>query len=309
MPGMGTRLDRRQMDRGIAAIAAMQHGTVAYRQLHALGLSNSAVARRVATGRLHRLHKGVYAVGHPAVTLTGHWRAATLACGPDAFLSHRSAAALWDLRPAVQGHPPEVLVRRGGGRKRPGITVHRTIALDPEDVTVHCGIPVTTAARTLVDLAEVVSPRALERALDEAEEALRLDWRTVDAVLDRHPARIGTRRVRAAMARHEVGSTRSRSPLEEAVLALCDRHDLPRPRLNAMVAGMEVDCWWPEHRLVVEADSRRHHLTTRAFERDRIRDAELLLAGMRVLRLTHHRLSTDEEGVATTLRRLLAPPG
>jgi very-short-patch-repair endonuclease len=151
-----------------------------------------------------------------------------------------------------------------------------------------------------------VSRRTLERALDEAEAELRLDWRSVADVLDRHPARAGAARVRAVLADHHVGSTRSRSPLEEAVLALCDRHDLPRPRLNAMVAGMEVDCWWPEHRLVVEADSRRHHLTTRAFERDRIRDAELLLEGIRVLRLTHRRLTEDERGVVEALRRLLA---
>lgn len=301
---MRARSDEPQTDRVTAAIATRQHGVIAYRQLRALGLSASAIDRRVRRGRLHRLHKGVYAVGHVAVSREGHWMAATLACGTGAVLSHRSAAGLWELRPTAR-LKPEVLVRGRYGRSQPSITVHRTTTLDDADITIHRGIPVTTPARTLVDLAEVVPRRALERALDEAEHGLRLDWRTLTDVLDRHPARTGAARIRAILAEHEIGSTRSRSALEESVLALCDRHGLPRPRLNETVSGFEVDCWWPEHRLVVEADSLRHHLTAAAFERDRARDAELVVEGIRVLRLTHRRLSQDEPEVVATLRRLL----
>jgi very-short-patch-repair endonuclease len=231
--------------------------------------------------------------------------AAVLALGPQAVLSHRSAVALWNLRasPVI-----EVTVPGDGGRRpRDGIAVHRSRTLGASDVTRHRGIPVTTPARTLLDYAEVVPRRLLERVLDEAEAALRLDWRTVDDVIERHPGRAGGRRLRAVIDRHDIGSTRSRSELEEAVLALCDRHDLPRPHLNARVAGMEVDCWWPDHRLVVEADSRRHHQTAYAFERDRMRDAALVAEGIRVIRLTHRRITEAETAVADLLRRVMAP--
>jgi very-short-patch-repair endonuclease len=153
----------------------------------------------------------------------------------------------------------------------------------------------------------VVARRTLERALDEAEATLKLDWRTVGDVLDRHSGRIGAKRLRATIERHDIGSTRSRSELEEAVLALCNRQGLPRPQLNVQLAGTEVDFWWPEHRLVVEADSRRHHQTAAAFERDRLRDAELVVDGIRVIRLTHRRVVHDEAAVHALLERLLAP--
>lgn len=293
------------LDRRIAQTAGGQHGMIAHRQLRALGLGPGGIDKRVRSGRLHPHHRGVYSVGHDVTTQEGRWMAAVLALGPTAVLSHRSAAALWELRasPVVEVTVPG----DGGRRRRDGILLHRSKTLTELDVTTHRGIPVTTPARTLVDYAEVVARRTLERALDEAEVTLRLDWRTVDDVLARHPGRVGAKRLRAAIERHDIGSSRSRSELEEAVLALCDRAGLPRPRMNVQLAGMEVDFWWPEHRLVVEADSRRHHHTAAAFERDRLRDAELVVEGIRVIRLTHRRVVHDEVAVAALLSRLLAP--
>jgi hypothetical protein len=231
--------------------------------------------------------------------------AAVLACGPLAVLSHRSAAALWDMRPRSP-FVPDVCVPTRAGRGQPGIAVHRSGTLDARDVTTHRGIPVTTPARTLIDLAEVVPRRVLERAMDEAEAELRLDWRTVRDAIARHPGRVGAARVRSVLDRHDVGSTLTRSALEEMVLDSCDRHGLPRPEVNATVGGLEVDFWWPAKGLVLEADSRRHHDTRAAFERDRARDATRLVEGLRVVRVTYRRVTETPEEVASLLAALLA---
>src|SRR3954471_9971641 len=153
-----------RVDREIARLAMRQHGVVARRQLRALGLSNAAVAHRVAAGRLHRVHHGVYAVGHRLLAPRGWWLAAVLACGPGAVLSDASAAALWGLRPSAPIRP-DVSVRTSAGRARPGVRIHRRAGLRPDETTTCDGIPVTTPARTVLDLAARLPPRALERVL------------------------------------------------------------------------------------------------------------------------------------------------
>ncbi len=189
---MREKLDPTHLDHRLAALAAGQHGRVARRQLLALGIGSAAIGRRVANGRLHPVHRGVYAVGHVVRSPAGDWMAAVLACGPLAVLSHRSAAALWDMRPRSP-FVPDVCVPTRAGRGQPGIAVHRSGTLDARDVTTHRGIPVTSPARTLIDLAEVVPRRVLERAKDEAEAELRLDWRTVRDAIARPPAGSGQR--------------------------------------------------------------------------------------------------------------------
>jgi very-short-patch-repair endonuclease len=166
------------------------------------------------------------------------------------------------------------------------------------------GVPLTTPARTLLDLAEVVPGRALERAVAEAENLRLFDLSAVERTIAAHPHRHGAARLGAVLSDAAVGDELTRSELEERVLAICVRHRLPRPLLNARVAGLEVDFYWPAARLVVEADSRRYHLTSAAFERDRERDAQLMLHGIRVLRLTSRRIAAEPDGVAATLTAL-----
>jgi very-short-patch-repair endonuclease len=287
-------------DQRLAAIAGRQYGVVRRAQLYELGFDNPALERRIANGRLHRLHRGVYAVGHTIVPPRGRWLAAVLACGDGAVLSHRSAAALWDIRPTTATRIDVTVAHTSGVRTTATIVVHRSRRA-VEAVT--CDrVPVTTPGRTLLDLATALPRRQLEKAAEMAE-ALRLN-----VVVD--PDHPGARRLAAAMA-HDLSHT-TRSPLEDDFLALCDRFEIPRPRVNAIVEGFEVDFCWPDERLVVETDG-RHHLTRAAFERDRARDALLLVRGWRVMRFTGRQVRRDTEEVAALVlsarSRSLATPG
>jgi Protein of unknown function (DUF559) len=172
---------------------------------------------------------------------------------------------------------------------------------------VHDAVPVTTPARTLLDLAEVVPRRSLERAVEEAEALRLFDLRAVDRVLAAHPHRHGARRLWKVLGDTALDEGLTRSQLEERLVALAADAGLPRPAINARVAGLEVDCYWPQAGLVVEADSVRHHHTRAAFERDRARDAQLMLAGLRVLRLTHRRIVREPAAVRATLLALVGP--
>jgi very-short-patch-repair endonuclease len=294
------------VDREIARIAARQHGVVATRQLAALGLSRSAVAARAAAGRLHRVHRGVYAVGHPRLSLHGHWMAAVLTAGPEAALSHASAAALWELRPTAATRI-DVSVRTTGGRhERPRLRIHRTPSLDPDEVTDHQAIPVTTPARTLLDLASSLPRRALERALDQAEILELFDLRALRSIVAAHPREPGTGALAQALNEHDAGTTVTKSELEECFLELCERYALGRPQVNTRVAGLEVDFLFAAHRLVVEVDGYRFHRSRSAFERDRERDAILARHGFRALRFSHRQVTRRRSEVAaavlTTIR-------
>jgi very-short-patch-repair endonuclease len=289
-------------DRQIAALAAQQHGVVAARQLAAIGLPQRAVSHRTAAGRLHRVHRGVYAVGHPVLTRYGRWMAAVLAAGPGAALSHASAAALWEIR-ASNAMRTDVSVPRPSGRaKRARLRIHRAGALGSDEVTTHHGIPVTTPARTLLDLASSLPRRALERALDQAEILELFDLRQLTNMSDAHRGERGAGAMAAALGDHHAGTTVTRSALEEAFLALCAAHALERPQTNVRVCGLEVDFLFPAQRLVVEADSWRFHRTRSAFERDRRRDAILARAGYRTLRFTHRQMAGAPAEVAQMIR-------
>jgi hypothetical protein len=255
-------------------------------------------------GRLHRVHVGVYAVGHRKLSAHGHRMAAVLACGPGAVFSHRAGAALWGLRASAR---PRIDVTVGrGGRGGPGIDVHRVRALHPDDRTVHDGIPVTTVARTLLDLAEVLRANEVERAFDEAERLRLLDMRALAAVCERATGRHGLRVLRPLLADARPSVAETRSPLERVFLSFCRDHGLPLPAVNVLAAGFTVDALWPKQRLVVELDSYEFHGRSRgAFERDRARDAALQLAGYRVVRITWRRLTREPEAVAATIRALL----
>jgi hypothetical protein len=226
--------------------------------------------------------------------------AAVLACGPDAVLSHRSAAALWGLRPTGRSGI-EVTAPRGRHGHH-GITLHRVRQLHPHDRARREHIPVTAVPRTLLDLAEVVRVGQLERAV-EASERLRLfDLAAVQALLARSPGRHGLAPLREVIAAY-VPQPVTRSEFERCLLPFCDAWGIRRPETNVVVEGHEVDALWREERLIGELDGRAFHDTAAAFERDRLRDTDLQLAGYKVLRITWRRLTREPAAVAETLRR------
>jgi very-short-patch-repair endonuclease len=233
-----------------------------------------------------------------ALTRNARFMAAVLACGEGAALSHFSAAVLWGLLTA-EGQAIHVTVE--GNRVCPGVVVHRS-PLQGERVR-RFGIVVTTPARTIVDLADVVARRrTLERAIDEAEY-LRLDWK---GAAPRHGRR-GSGLLSSVLAVHEPGSTRTRSELEEMFLEFCDSRGLPGPEVNSGIEGYECDFVWRDERLIVETDGGAAHGTPGARERDPVRDADLQIAGWRVIRIPSTRLSRQPDAVETQLRRLLTP--
>lgn len=226
--------------------------------------------------------------------------AAVLACGPGAALSYRAGGAHWQL---VRDRGPCAVTVPQARRSRPGIQVHHA-RLPADEVTVHEGIPVTTVPRTLFDLAAVLPERQLERAVNEAEVLRLWDELSLDRLLARYPRHRGNRAVRAALHGRRAGATVTRSELEEMFLAAIDAAGLPRPEINALVEGFEVDAVWREARLVVELDGRDAHGTALAFERDRGRDRVLQVAGWRPVRITHRQLRGELGAVIEDLSRL-----
>jgi hypothetical protein len=291
-------------ERVIAWLAGRQHGVVSRGQLLVVGFKQTAIDRRVAAGRLHRVHRGVYAVGHRVLGPRGRWMAAVLACGEGAALSHRSAGALWEIRFSSSGFI-DVSVPRAGGRRRPGLRIHRATGLRREEVTTKDGIPVTTPARTVLDLAAVLDERPLQQLLDRTELLELTDYPTLGAIARAHPGHHGVPELRHALQTHDAGTTLTKSELEERFLALCRDHGLPTPLVNTWPSGKEVDFHFPGHGLIVETDSWTHHRSREAFESDRARDALHARAGYRTLRFTHRQLVDEPATVAATVAAIL----
>lgn len=269
-------------DRVVAEIAGRQYGVVTSAQLRATGISKDGATRRVQAGRLHRLHRGVYAVGHKRLGNEGIWLAGVLACGEGAALSHRSAAALWSLLPGSRGIVDITVPGTGGRRKRRDIRLHRSPLLTPAVTTRRSGIPVTIPARTLTDLRGVTTPDEFRAAVRQAE-ILGLD-----------------------LGEQGVDADPTRSELERRFLRLCRRHRIPTPKVNVRIGPFLVDFLWPDKRLIVETDGYRFHRGRLAFESDRARDVELKLLGYVVVRFTHRQVVNEPSRVARTLRVLLA---
>jgi hypothetical protein len=272
-------------------------------QLLELGFGEGAIKYRVAIGRLHRVHVGVYAVGHTKLDWRGVLMAAVLACGPKAVLSHRSAARLWGIR-ANSRRDVDVTVPGRGLRRRRGIHPHAVRSLDPRDVTVIDGIPVTTLARTLLDLAEVAPKDHVIRAMTEAEIKRIIDLNALNELLARSPGRWGRKPLREILA-DAVIEPATREELEARFLELCREAGLPKPVINTLVEGKLVDAVWPEQKLIVELDSWAFHHHRKAFEDDRERDFALTLADYRVVRITWRQLTREPETVKARLRTLL----
>lgn len=290
-PQVRAKRDKHEADALIARVAATQHGVISLGQLRIAGLSSSAIDRRVTAQRLHRIHRRVYAVGHRRLSDRGRWMAAVLACGEGAVLSHLNAAELWGIHRRVRrlsdvGGRAEVadvhvtVPSTAGIRRRRGIVLHRSSTLMPCHCTLGDGIPVTTPTRTLADIHPLLSPARFAAALREAEFLL--------LPINEH-----------------FDSDRARTDLEQAMLALCRRHRLPRPEVNVRVDRYEVDFLWRRERLIVEGDGWDSHRSRSAFEEDRARDARLAVLGYEVVRFTWRQVTSDSAAVAATIRTLL----
>lgn len=311
MPGVGretstglTKRDRPSVDLAIAAIAARQYGVIALAQLTALGLSASAVRMRVAAGRLHRVHRGVYSVGHRLLSPRGEWMAATRALGPGALLSHRAAAALWDLIRMPKGPIDVTVPGRGGRSRRRGIVVHRR-QVSAEQRAVCDRIAVTSVARTLLDLAEVVDAGLLQRAYERAAKLELLDLRAIERTLAIANGRRGVTALAALLPYDPAAAAAADSELERIFCDLVEPTDLPEPQVNVLVDGFLVDAYWPEARLVVELDSYEFHSDRPVFERDHLKIGKLTLAGYLVLPLTFRQVVDTPEWVIGAVRELL----
>jgi predicted transcriptional regulator of viral defense system len=290
-----------------AELAARQHGVVALGQLVALGIPPATVRSWVATHRLIRLYRGVFAVGHRHLRAEGRYLAGVLACGPGAVLSHLTAAALWEIRRSAAALL-DVTVPGRTGRKQRRLRVHDASQLPADEITEKDAVPCTTVARTLLDLAAVLPQRGIEAAVETSERLELLDLRSVTILLARHRGRRGTARLRRALAGFDAEVLRARSETEARFFHLCVDSGIPRPLVNRLVEGggqrYEVDFHWPAARSIVETDS-PHHDTIAARRRDFVRDAALRRAGWKVIRCRWHHVVLDPAPLVETVRRSL----
>jgi predicted transcriptional regulator of viral defense system len=291
-----TFLVQASIDRALSELASRQQLVFGLDQLRELGLSASAVRRRVTAGRLHRIHHGVYSlVPREHLKREGLYMAAVLACGAGAVLSHRSAAALHELRSGYWKR--EVTVPRRSRRKHAGLKIHCSTGLTEADVTVVKNIPVTTVHRTLFDLAEVVDERQLERAFDQAEIAEVLDMRAIEDQLARNPTRPAAKAVRNVLETHYIGKTPTWNENEELLLSITRGLGIPDPDTNQFIdlhdgePAIRVDFFWRDLKIVVEADSQKWHGSRQRQEIDRRRDQRLTAAGWTVIRTTWRQMT------------------
>jgi len=298
-------MSRIERDRALAEIGARQHGTISRRQALAIGFSPSAIGRMLAAGRLREVHAGVYAIGPHELSAVGYQFAALLAIGPDPLLSHQTSASKQDLvRASSIVH---VSISTRVQRRLAGVVVHRPRRIDPEDRVRIDGLPMTGLPRTLLDLAEVLRIGQLESAIEAADRSGRLDVVAIQGVVERYRGHRGCRPLKRIIGPF-VSTPDANEGLERKFQLLLAEFGLPLPQLNVLVEGLVVDCWWPEARLVIELDSQGWHKTWQAHERDRKRDAILLRAGIRCLRITHHRLQQERLEVAHDVSAALAIP-
>jgi very-short-patch-repair endonuclease len=295
--------DRRALNAAIWKLVTRQHGVIARWQLLEMGLSKRRIERRIDSGRLYPVWRGVYAVGRPQLDRYGNWMAATLACGPTAVLSHSSAALLWGFGSA-RGGPIEVTVLRASPRCRRGIRVHRRPTLRPEDLATHEGIPVTSAVHTLIDEAGRLTRPRLERAVNEADKLDRVKVDELHAVLTHYRGVPGSRALLELL--DPLTFRLSDSKLEQAMRERSDAAGLPTPETKARVNGYEVDFFWPELGIVVEADGLRYHRTPLQQRRGLERDQAHTASGLRPLRFSHWQIAFEPSYVQRILRETVA---
>jgi very-short-patch-repair endonuclease len=294
--------DQNSNARGAAAwrLARAQHGVLTRSDLLAVGFSTKGIKHRVASGRLHLVSRGIYAVGRPELTPDGRRMAAVLVCGDGAMLSHRSAAELWGI--GREGDTIDVTVRRKCEIRRKGLKVRCRPSLDAGSLTRWRGIPVTHPVQTLIDLATELKPLRLERAVNEADKLDLVDPETLRRALDGHTGELGVKKLATLLDRHTFRL--SDSDLEVLFRPLALAAHFPVPLTKHWLLGYETDFWFPDHDLVVETDGLRYHRTpaqqTRMAKRDQVHTA----SGLRVLRFTHWQIAYAPDEVTTVLRRI-----
>jgi very-short-patch-repair endonuclease len=290
-------------DARVAAVAAQQRGRVARRQLLDVGLTVGQVGLMVRRGRMFRLHQGVYAVGHLAPVALGRETAALLAAGEGALLSHLSAGVLWDMLDDDATDEVHVLVDAARNSRRSGIRCRRSTLIEAADRRTRHGLPVTSPAHVLLDLAGEFDERRLVRAYDRGQIAGILRPRDIEELLRRTTSHPHRRRF-AALLGDRPGITRSEA--EQLLLGLVRDAGLPLPHVNQRLHGFEVDFHWPEAALVIEVDGFAYHSSRAAFERDHARDARLKAAGVEVLRITWRQLEREPLAVVALIAQALA---
>lgn len=290
----------------MAELASRQHGVLARWQLLERGIGRGVLARGLERGHLHLVHQGVYAAGHPSLTVLGTLMAAVLAGGPGALLSHMTAGSLWGVVTALPGLV-DVTVRRSGRGGRDGIRMHRPRQFPAAERRIRDGVPLTSPSRTLLDLGAVLGQSDLRDALRAAGRRNLLDAARLTALASA-PGRRGRKTLLELLAAYRP-PPETRSKLQDLFIDLVDDAGLPRPAVDVVVEGCEVDCLWPAERVIVELDSWGFHGDRDAFERDRHRDVRLQLAGYAVLRFTWERVTTDPEGVIADVGAALTRRG
>jgi len=283
-------------------LARNQHAVVTSDQLRRVGYTRQAIDHRIRTGRLHPLHRGVYAVGRPHVTNHGRWMAAVLACD-GAVLSHSSAAALWRIGPEKRG-VVELSLPSLSRRRRPGLEIHQRPALLHRDLTIEFGIPVTTVVQTLLDLTPRLDRAGVERMINEADKYNLVNPPQLRRALDERPGQKGVALLRHILDRRTFRLTKEE--LERRFLPLASRAGLPVPLTGQWVNEFEVDFYWPDLGLVVETDGLRYHRTPAEQARDRLRDQAHTAAGLTQLRFTHEQVRYEPEHVLSVLRAVAA---
>ena len=288
------------VERAIAAVARRQDNVITHDQLLEAGLGRGGIARRLAARTMQHLHRGVYLLGAAPPTPMARARAAVLACGAGAVVSHRSAAELLGLLPEIGGEVDVTVVGRNPGL-HPGIGLHRPRALALNHVRSMRGIPITSVARTICDLAATEPPREVEAAFQEALYREIVTERPLAAIIKREPRRKGAPVVRALIEDPRM----TRSEKERVLLRLIDAAQLPRPMTNVRVHGYLIDAYWPAERLAVEFDGRKAHGHRIAFDNNRKRDQVLLANGVRVMRVTGRHLGSEPVAVAVRIGQAL----
>jgi len=282
----------------VVELAERQWGVVARWQVERCGISTGAIARLVASGRLHRTYPGVYALGHRALCTEGRLLAAILYAGPGAALSHASAARWWELVSYMPNTTHVTSPRRR--RSLRGVRVHQTQHLDR---LMHRGLPVTPVARTLLDFASVAPLAHVRKAVAEADYQRRIDLEAINAI--KGVGRPGSAKLGRALSLHRPEYARTLSPAEDRLLDLCRRHRLPFPEVNVPIGPDKVDALWRDAYLIVEVDGGDGHATRAQMQRDRERDLRLRAAGFSVLRYSGRQVIYQRPAVAADIRRAL----
>jgi hypothetical protein len=297
-----TAISQDSREAAIRALAGRQSGNISRAQLLEVGLSEGAIDARLRSGALTRRYPGVYALAPARQDPQALIAAAVLAGGPDAVASHASAAWLWGFVPRYEP-PPEITLTQGDRRPR-HILTHRCLSLQPRDVTRQRGVPTTSPARTILDLAPRLTTKQRTRLVNDALLSHHLRQAALRDVLDRSPYHPGTKLLRPFTDSNPTNPTRS--PFEDDFLAFIAKYTLPTPQINVYVSGREVDAYFPDHNVIVECDGREYHKNQDAFEDDRERDTENLKHGLITVRLTKKRLINHPDYEAERLRDILS---